>query len=365
MKKDLLLENSTEELLKDCKMIVAESTRKKRHLHPLFKENSEKIHNIFDSMFPLRKKLSVARKMTGLILELETSKKYLEDGGLTCPICGIYTRHDVRQHIRTMHPEAKEMDIDLPTVSKKVREKYSENFRGSKNPAYQHGGKLSPFSKKFIYYSEEKRLKTVKKAHAHENYTTRLDYWLKKGLTQSEAEDALSDRQDTFSLTRCIERHGKKDGEKIWKDRQIRWQKTMNSKSTREIEKIRQGKSTGRMCQLFNQNPKIKEVPGILYLVEFSNSKTKKSFYKVGITSKKSVKARFGRAPLKLGWNISEIFLHSDSFYNCFKIEQAILRHNKEIRIIVEDQAVQTTEAFRSLPDYQTPLKESLLKLTK
>lgn len=65
-----------------------------------------------------------------------------------------------------------------------------------------------------------------------------LEFWLEKGLSQSEAEKELSNFQIHFSKEICIKKYGKEEGLKIWKNRQDQWQKTLNSKSPEEIKQI-------------------------------------------------------------------------------------------------------------------------------
>jgi hypothetical protein len=57
-------------------------------------------------------------------------------------------------------------------------------------------------------------------------------------MSQNDASSALSERQSTFSISKCIDRHGEEEGNRIWKERQYRWQNTMNDKPQEEIERI-------------------------------------------------------------------------------------------------------------------------------
>lgn len=84
---------------------------------------------------------------------------------------------------------------------------YNKNsVSGDKNPAYEHGGKFSPYSKKFIKYQ-----------------TGEADY-----------------------------KFGEEEGRRVWEDRQIRWQATMNAKSDEEkadinLRKIWRGCNVSRI----------------------------------------------------------------------------------------------------------------------
>lgn len=69
-----------------------------------------------------------------------------------------------------------------------------------------------------------------------------VKYFLKKGYELKDAEKMCKDRQSTFSLSKCVDRHGEEDGYDIWLDRQNKWQETLNSKPIEEIERINQSK---------------------------------------------------------------------------------------------------------------------------
>lgn len=67
---------------------------------------------------------------------------------------------------------------------------------------------------------------------------TQIGYWLKKGLTEREAVEKIKSIQNTFSLQKCILKHGKEKGTEVWEKRQARWQYNMKNKSVEEIYQI-------------------------------------------------------------------------------------------------------------------------------
>jgi hypothetical protein len=176
---------------------------------------------------------------------------------IICKICGMIFPLGIISHLHRVHnisvDEYKlKYDVDINGImSKSTREKLSEYNKGDKNPAYQHGGKFSPFSKKFIKYENlsenetniliDKVVEKAKNNRTH--YNTRLNYWLDiTNGDKDEAELLFKNRQATFSLDTCICKYGE-DGYNIWIERQEKWQKTLQNKTKEEIDIINSKKS--------------------------------------------------------------------------------------------------------------------------
>ena len=121
-----------------------------------------------------------------------------------------------------------------------------------KNPYYQHGSELSPFSTKHKRYegmNEEEKAAAVSNFASNisknilpENSPLHIEFYLKQGMTKKEARKALSNRQSTFSLEKCIEKYGEEEGTKRWKKRQEKWQNTLKQKDLKELERINRAK---------------------------------------------------------------------------------------------------------------------------
>lgn len=188
-----------------------------------------------------------------------------------CEICGQemkeLTNHIFRKHgIKTSR--YKELYPNSNTRSDYLLKQQSERFKGEKNPAYNHGGKLSPFSEKFIKGTgniEETKKKAKDNKQKLNRDTTKIGYWLEK--TDGDLEKAkklLSKRQSTFSLEKCIEKYGKNEGIEVWLNRQEKWQK--NFKKT-NFSKISQ--------ELFwNMTEKINDLSNI-YFAQLDENKQK------------------------------------------------------------------------------------------
>jgi hypothetical protein len=65
-----------------------------------------------------------------------------------------------------------------------------------------------------------------------------LEYYTTRGYSAEEAASMLSDSQKHFSKDVCIQKYGQVEGLAIWKNRQDKWQTTLNSKSDEEKSRI-------------------------------------------------------------------------------------------------------------------------------
>jgi len=197
-----------------------------------------------------------------------------------------------------------------------------DTMKGENNPAYNHGGKFSPFSVKFVKYEGLDNASELAKAKSKEAYNnstaipekncTKIEYYTSKGYSLDEAKVALSERQSTFSLAKCIEKHGEVEGRKVWQARQDKWLATLDAKSDEEKAEINKKKSP-----FTNQRDFINsEESGILYLI-----KLKDNMYKIGITSQESIKHRFNQSY----HFIQEVLInHTATRHTVFMIEQVI-----------------------------------------
>ena len=59
--------------------------------------------------------------------------------------------------------------------------------------------------------------------------STQLQYYIDKGMNKKEAKEALSERQRTFTLDKCISKYGEDEGTRIFEERQCKWQKSLHS----------------------------------------------------------------------------------------------------------------------------------------
>lgn len=116
-------------------------------------------------------------------------------------------------------------------MSEEARKAASDRIKGDKNPAYQHGGRLSPMSKNYIHgYDEEwnKKFAEEQSIRMKEGgwLPNHLKYWMDIGYTNEEAIKLVSEsqargRQYYIRLGMTIE-----EADRIISERNERWYKT-------------------------------------------------------------------------------------------------------------------------------------------
>lgn len=153
-----------------------------------------------------------------------TSKEYLD----MFPGSPLYTESDNKKTTKNSGKHMKE---------ERYKKMFSEKIKGENNPnsksrtTKEQRKQRSPFSKSFIKYKNENDAnefsKKVVENRKPESFNTKIEFWLKRGLDYDDAEKKLIERQKTFTLEKCIDKHGEETGRKIYKDRQDRWQKSL------------------------------------------------------------------------------------------------------------------------------------------
>lgn len=224
-------------------------------------------------------------------LVAKTRKQY-PDGSdyVECKICG-YRGSDLNRHITRYHKISKQeycnqFNLTILELQSAALRKHNSAMqklahkegrlhgwgKGDANPSRRaevREGRKSIFSmncEKYDGMTDEEKSATISsllqnlannKKQNNTNPLT-LEYFINKGYSKEEAKELLTKRQTTFSLERCIEKYGEKEGYKRWLTRQQKWQATLNAKTPEEIRRINaakfgNGKGWSQMSQdLFN-----------------------------------------------------------------------------------------------------------------
>lgn len=175
------------------------------------------------------------RNLYILMNDIVKSKKYKDDNDyVECKICGFYAK-DLSKHISYQHCSVKEYHEIFPNSNIRgntYRSKQSDRLKGDKNPAYQHGGILSPFSDKFVGKStKEETIKKANKTRSENPHKqrTKIEYYLhnESNANWGLASYLLKEKQANGRKENFIIRYGEELGLPKWKERQEKWLKNM------------------------------------------------------------------------------------------------------------------------------------------
>lgn len=170
---------------------------------------------------------------------------------VTCPICELRTRQFTPDHAKmhgyqTIQEFAQANQIAQITCAEKKKLGMGEN-----NPAFNHGGRLSPWSKSFIHGYDstihQKRIeehKTLLKVHPGK-FKTNIAYWLKETDNNQEEAERLLRKFQTRDLSWFVNKYGEDEGPIRYQAKTEKWLKTLSSKSESEILRINKLKAAG------------------------------------------------------------------------------------------------------------------------
>lgn len=106
-------------------------------------------------------------------------------------------------------------------------------FPSNKEYWIYHGFSEKESIKKCSKFQQEQSKKVKNRANCRS-----INYWIKAGLSEEEAINKVKEIQSTNSLNNFIKRYGKKKGKIKWKERQAKWQETLQNKPLKEKQRI-------------------------------------------------------------------------------------------------------------------------------
>ena len=114
--------------------------------------------------------------------------------------------------------------IEAELKSKSFSSKAAGNLHDSRAPEER---------KRIALKANKKRIEQMKDLEKNdpqkfkESLSTTIEFYLAKGMNQTEAEEALKERQSTFSRKKMIEKHGEEEGTKKVEERNKKWFKSL------------------------------------------------------------------------------------------------------------------------------------------
>lgn len=157
-----------------------------------------------------------------------------------CCICGMKMTQIGIAHLKNMHnmttQEYKSLYPDARITSQKYIDKYltgENNPCSKKNSTQQERKERSPFSKDFYIkrnLSEQNRLDFIENVSKNRETNNCILYYLHRGYSLDDAKRMLHDRQQTFTLDKCIEKYGEEIGKEVFSERQRKWSEKMKEK---------------------------------------------------------------------------------------------------------------------------------------
>lgn len=130
-------------------------------------------------------------------------------------------------------------------MASEMMKRKGERVSGSNNPWFNHGGKYSIYSENFLYKDEEKKsiaIEKNRKGQLNGGSIRTVNYWLKRGYSEEEAKQKVSEVQGDYTLDSYKRKYGDEEGTRKFNSRQEKWQATLNSKSEEELSQINRKK---------------------------------------------------------------------------------------------------------------------------
>lgn len=151
---------------------------------------------------------------------------------LKCPICNQKKRelsgHVKHQHSKTWLEVCEEYSLgNAPSKC----QFFCDRVKGDKNPAYDHGGLYSPFSKSFIKgydedWNKERNIEASERMKNMETNPMTLSYWLKFHDGDEELAGISYSKAQTRDLGYFIDKYGEENGIRKHQDKTDKWIKS-------------------------------------------------------------------------------------------------------------------------------------------
>lgn len=173
---------------------------------------------------------------------------------ITCPVCNAKMRQLSHTHA-IMHGFAsiKQMQQHM-NMTTTVCESKKQRSQGANNPAYQHGGKYSPWSKKFVrgYDAERHQQKNQQQSELRKQkphlFKNCIEYWLEQANGDHELAKQMHLQYQRRDLKYFVDKYGEQEGKQRHSQKIQRWQDTLQSKPLEEQLEINKRKVKKSGC---------------------------------------------------------------------------------------------------------------------
>jgi len=189
---------------------------------------------------------------------------------IVCPVCNLRTKQITPRHAQMHGFNTATLFQQHVGMERITCDSTKAKFQGANNPGYQHGGRLSHFSKNFIHgYDEEKHNKLIsdnsyRNKNSPELFKTNIAYWLKKADGDESIAKQLYTKFQTRNLEWFVEKYGRAEGIKRHAAKTEKWINTLQAKPVEELLSINRKKlkKSGRSYSLAEKELfyKLKEI---------------------------------------------------------------------------------------------------------
>jgi hypothetical protein len=149
-------------------------------------------------------------------------------------------------------------DVDNAEVLKakyiedNLKTQYKQSFWLDKGYSHEEAtNKISEIQKENSNKLHNKYTKSQFRKFSHRC----IEYWIERGYSEEDAKLAVSAVQTTFSLDKCIMKHGLKIGAQIFEERQLRWQESLITNNDMDEVNSRKGKDLFERIKLYGELP--------------------------------------------------------------------------------------------------------------
>ncbi len=167
-----------------------------------------------------------------------------QDEWIECNICG-YRAKEIAAHVNNIHG-VNPKDYGITKCKNSIN-----RVKGENNPGYRHGGKLSPWSKKSKFYSEESHNKAIERSQEGINKNSPV----RKAFYKN-ADDFI--KAQTRNLDWFITKYGEEEGKNRHQAKTTKWLNTLKNKSDEEKQRINRLK-VGRAGAISKAEQEIKK----------------------------------------------------------------------------------------------------------